>query len=116
MIFHLFDLGTVNAWQLYRRDAAACVMNKKDILSLAEFKLMISMALMRSGKACGTAKQGRPSSSSNDSPVPKKRSSVPQNTVRYDTVDHLPIIEEKRNRCKLENCSGKQFLCVRNVK
>ena len=106
LVFHMIDMVVVNAWLLYRRDAASLNMLKKDILSLAEFKLLLSFDLMMAGKVCGT-KRGRPSLSEEPRKPPKKGCHRPSIAIRKDGVGHLPRIGEKRQRCRRENCSGK---------
>ena len=113
LIFHMLEMSVINLWQLYRRDAHDAQIQRKDTFALAE---LISFALVKAGKPCVSAERGRPSSSPRDSPVSKNRKTVPQNDVRFDNIDHFPIIEEKRNRCKRENCTGKTVIVCQKCK
>ena len=105
LIFHMFDMAIVNSWLLYRRDATSLNLQKKDISSLASFKLLIAFDLMKAGKPCGTRKRGRPSPMAECRNSPKRSCSRPSNLIRRDAIGHMPRIEAKRNRCKRTNCS-----------
>ena len=106
LIYHMIDMTVVNAWLLYKRDATKLNTAKKDIYALAEFKILIAFGLMKSGKLVSSVKKGRPSSSPSVQEK-KRRCQVPDSSIRFDNIDHWPIIVEKRNRCKIEKCSGK---------
>ena len=106
LVFHMIDMAVVNAWQLYRRDASSLNLQRKDILSLAGFKLLLSFDLMKVGKVCGR-KRGRPSSTGVPRKPPKKGCHRPSVAIQKDGIGHLPRISEKRQRCKMENCKGR---------
>ena len=106
LVFHMIDMVIVNAWLLYRRDASSLNLQRKDILPLASFKLLLSFDLMRAGKTVGK-KRGRPSSTSEPVKPPKKGCHRPSVAIQKDGVGHIPKISEKRQRCKRENCCGR---------
>ena len=91
LIFHMIDMSIVNAWLLYRRSADHLQLPKKQVMSLALFKLRLAIALMKSGKSCVRSKRGRPSSTPEP---PTKRKAIgciqvlPEPSVRYDEMGH----------------------------
>ena len=109
----------VNAWLLYRRDAADLGIPVSKQNGLSDFKLKIAFSLMKAGKHINK-KRGRPSSSSVDIDYKKKRNSgnatkpIPQQDIRLDKVGHFPACSEKRATCKLPGCTGKIFMyCIK---
>ena len=109
-VFHMLDMAIVNSWKLYRRDAEDLNLPEKDILSLASFKLSVANALLQKGKA-QTGKRGRPFSDSQRT-IKKRARSGPENIIRFDQTGHFLVLEEKRNRCKNSECTGKtRYAC-----
>ena len=113
----------VNSWLLYKRDAEALRVQRKDLLGLAAFKLKVAFAVMHEGKV---PRRGRPS---NENPPVKKQCFVrpgqPEDSVRFDQVAHFPIIENERRICRVNGCEGrtnvqcnkcKVHLCLSNKK
>ena len=107
LIFQMIDMAIVNSWLLYRRDAEALKVCKKTILPLAFFKLRLAYALMKSGKCMKRSNAGRPSSLQNKLKVSHSLAPHPDNSIRYDNVGHLPIIEKDRKMCKMFSCKGR---------
>lgn len=116
VFYHTLTMAMVNAWFLYKRD---CVVDQvKNPLPLRKFQAMAATAMMKSGKAS----KGRPTAAMMMSPPVKKRkvSVAPVPDIRYDKVDHWPLIKPTRNRCRLckdgrtdMQCSKcKVFLCL----
>ena len=102
----------INSWLLYRRDAESLSLQRKDIRPLASFKLAVAHALVKKGKAA-PVERGRPSSSEvQNSKTKRSRHISPEECIRFDQFGHFPILEEKRNRCKNNQCTGKtMFIC-----
>lgn len=108
LIFHAVDLAIVNSWFEYKAEATKLKINEKDILSLLHFKLKIADDLINVGKVIPRIR-GRPSTSSpTPPPSKKKRENRPSDSVRLDTVDHLPEHDGKpeRSRCKNMICKN----------
>ena len=102
----MIDLSLLNSWNCYRRDADNLKIQRKDILRFAEFRWKVAHALIRSGKALQQAKRGHPC----QSPGVLKRkhfSTMPQNSVRLDRIDHFPSIDSIRRTCKNDGCAVK---------
>ena len=102
----MFDMAVVNLWLLYKRDANSLGTARKDTLQLASFKIQVAFALIKANKPNNGMKRGRPNSAKEDVKI-KTRSAVVLNSIRYDQVSHFPVIEDKRNRCKNGNCTGR---------
>ncbi|CAB4067739.1 unnamed protein product [Lepeophtheirus salmonis] len=97
----MIDMTVVNLWLMYRRDADNLNLPTKDTMSLTTFKLLLAFDLMKAGKV--TKKRSRPSSL--DSPhASKKRCSCLSDLLHKDGIEHLPMVESKRNRCQEGNC------------
>lgn len=92
IIFYLFGVCTTNAWTLYK-------INTGEKLGLLEFTLQLSFSLMKCGKTIPTV----PTSLSYN------RKKICED-IRYDNVDHMPIISTERQRCKEGSCGQKSFI------
>ncbi|XP_046679337.1 piggyBac transposable element-derived protein 2-like [Homalodisca vitripennis] len=103
LLYHLVDMAVVNAWILHSS------MQEENKVSQKEFRTELAVTLCSIGMK-ETPKRGRPSSSQNDPEVKKrmKASSAPRPPfpVVKDRTDHWPIWDDKRNRCKMDNCKG----------
>ncbi|KAM3625846.1 uncharacterized protein V6R79_018497 [Siganus canaliculatus] len=111
MITHAFDLAVVNSWLEYRLDAKRANIQTKDIQDLLHFKMNVAQCLVKVHKTV-EAKRGRPSLSPEPQPVLNRPLHRPVQDVRplqYDTVDHMPNYDEKKEatRCKKPHCTGK---------
>ena len=94
-IFYFFlDLAVVNAWLIYRRVMKR--INNNRPLRLVDFKEDISEGLLQAPQP----KRGRPSQSPATSKK-RQRPVTPAQSIRYDSISHLPEYSEKRLRCKL---------------
>lgn len=110
LIYHFIDMALVNAWLLYRKDCNILSLPKKSVLQLASFKLNVAVALAKTG-VLHSRKRGRPA---RDEPTTnrKRRCSLPVDDVRLDHVDHLPSVDDKRQRCRVAGCKGQtKFFC-----
>lgn len=119
VFFHFIDMICVNSWILWRRN----LKNNDLYLPLSEFK--IALAEILTATANPQRKRGRPSSSSQPVLDLKKKkypfSQIPAKEIRTDNLNHLPIVNEDRQRCKYPECKGKSqiscgkckvFLCL----
>uniref|UniRef100_A0A3B4VA40 PiggyBac transposable element-derived protein domain-containing protein n=1 Tax=Seriola dumerili TaxID=41447 RepID=A0A3B4VA40_SERDU len=114
MITHAFDMAVVNSWLEYRLDAKRANIQTKDIQDLLHFKMKVAQCLVKVHKTVA-AKRRRPSMSPEPQLVPKRPVHRPVQDVRplpevqYDTVDHMPNYDEKKEatRCKKPYCTGK---------
>lgn len=115
VFFHFLDMTCVNSWLLWRR-------NLKDtdlFLPLSEFKLALAEILTRSNNSL-QRKRGRPSTSLQPVLDLKKRkypfSQIPAQEIRTDNLNHLPIVNEERQRCKYPECKGKSQISCRKCR
>ena len=121
LIFHLFDDVIVNVWLLYRMAATRMEVPTRKQMSLCEFKLSISNALILCGKSL-VRKRGRPSSIETAYSQKKLKGhstkKIPEKAIRLDEVGHYPAIQEPWLICKLPGCKGKTSMtCLKcNVK
>ena len=95
---HTLHIAVVNAWLLYRRQYHQLHGNEKSRMVLKDFQMAIADSLLKRNKSAG-----RPSLL-NMLTVSRKRpcsSASIQLDIRYDMIDHFPIFEDRRNRCKL---------------
>lgn len=109
IFFHLIDLYCVNAWILWRRKNT----DDDDYLPLVDFKLAIAEALCSIHTTIPRKRGRRGQPIENLLEEKKKRqpaTEVPLVEVLLDGVDHLPIWEETRQRCKYPGCTGKSFI------
>lgn len=114
MIFHLLDMTLLNSWNCYRRDAKFLNLTKGKIMKFAEFKISVANDLLQAGKPCTQKKRGRPI-------TPKQKKfrrlcSMPQQSARFDKIDHLPIIDKIRRMCKNDSCKGKTNVVCKKCK
>ena len=84
---------------------------------LQEFMISVSNALILKNKAAPGAspKVGRPSISTASQHAMKKAKGhatkpILGPEIRFDGLYHFPRVAEKRNRCKIPNCSGTYVL------
>lgn len=110
MIFHAIDLGLVNSWLKYKKQALALGIPKKKIMDLLAFRESVAEHLILFRKP---PKRGRPTDE--DSPVQakKKKEARPFVEKRYDGYNHIPTVDEKKkdnSRCKLEGCKNKTHI------
>ncbi|KAG8234566.1 hypothetical protein J437_LFUL015357 [Ladona fulva] len=117
MIMHAMDMALVNSWFEYRN-----YLNQKNfpdtkIIDLLEFKMNVAECLVRCKARIGI-KRGIPS---NEVFEEKNRRTSqierrPLKEVRLDGVDHLPIVDKRKDGgcCKYGKCKGKsKFLCMK---
>lgn len=99
IFWHTIMITVVNAWLWYKRH---CVLLHQNPVKLATFISSVVSGLIE----C-RAKVGRPTLS--PPPVPKslviKSCKRPADDSRVDCLDHFPIWDTKRQRCKFFNCS-----------
>ncbi|MCL4149497.1 UNVERIFIED_CONTAM: hypothetical protein GTU68_003642 [Idotea baltica] len=115
IFFFLLDVGLVNAWLLYRRDADSLRIPKAAQHQLQSFKLLVANSLLKQHKEIAQKPVGRPSASSvGNAHIAKKRRGhnthdIPEENIRKDSVGHWPMIMQgtERPRCKMPNCNGR---------
>ena len=118
IFFHFLDMAVVNSWLLYRKDCQACAINKKEQLSLLQFKANLAACLCQQGKP-ETRKRGRPSLSTMQMDIDAKKKKpnsapLPVEEVRRDQIGHWPTFTEKRGRCRKPHCAGvPKVMCVK---
>lgn len=120
VFFHFIDMICVNSWILWRRN----LKNNDLYLPLSEFKIGIAEILTATNSI--QRKRGRPSSASLQPKLELKKkkypfSQIPAQEIRTDNLNHLPIVNDDRQRCKYPECKGKSqiscgkckvFLCL----
>lgn len=116
LFMHAIDMALVNSWNEYRNDCRAEGVPNKKVIDLLEFRMRVAEALVMSNQQ--PKKRGRPSLQDQDadSEISKRTRAErrPINEVRYDRIDHLPIVDQRKDggRCKLETCKAKsKFIC-----
>jgi hypothetical protein len=94
LFHHLAHECVINAWLLYKRD------NPENSMLLRKFIWMVATSLAHANK---------PSSQR----MKRQRLSDGLGTldVRFDTLDHFPTWNEKRNRCKLCTSNNSWIVC-----
>ena len=110
LLFHFIDLLLVQAWLMYRRDADAQGLPRKQQLPLLRFKLDVAECLACAGKSEHLVKRGRPSLDVASAHKAKKAhgpvAPIPPTAIRTDNTGHLPTFAAKKGRCKLPGCKG----------
>ena len=100
---HSVTIAVVNAWLLYRRHQQQLYGATKT-KPLRQFQLAVACSAVSAGKRV----RGRPSLGSPTANLPPKwKRKVQKKTnddIRKDGIDHLPLWEEKRQRCAM--CPG----------
>ncbi|MGH0135024.1 UNVERIFIED_CONTAM: hypothetical protein FKN15_028398 [Acipenser sinensis] len=95
----MMDFTLVQAWLLYRRDCSDCGIQKKEQLSLLEFKTEVASCLCKQIKI-NLKRKGRPSHYVEASLAEKRKRGclgpVPPTPVCQDNTDHWPIWAETR--------------------
>ena len=115
IFFHFLDMSIVPCWLLYRRDCQDFGLPKARQLRLLDFKLAISESLCKESQVV-SRRQGRPSSSSVEGAYQKKMKQghntkpVPQKLIRMNNIDHFPLYQEKRGRCRLPGCMSAPYI------
>ncbi|XP_044751630.1 piggyBac transposable element-derived protein 3-like [Coccinella septempunctata] len=101
MFTHGIDLACVNAWLQYRSKTTALGLPKKQILDLLHFRAYVGEALILLSKS-GPRKRGRPSVVTDGEPQTARSSTRPRpevrtlDDIRFDGMNHLPEVDEKR--------------------
>ena len=104
IFYHLLDICMVNAWLLFKRANPAIPMTQK------AFRLEVAQVL--TNLANKKRKSSRP-----DIPMPSPRGQNeqhPSNDLRYDGMDHLPVIDG-RSRCKNGTCTEDKIVNNRSI-
>lgn len=111
IFYHMIDLCVVNAWILYRR------VYPDTYIPLLDFKLLISEVLCEVLKP-SPRRRGRPllTESTTEALYNTKRKKngpcmeLPSEDIRLDGMDHFPIYEKNRVRCKYPSCNYKTMI------
>ena len=108
IIFHFVDVAVVSSWLKYKKDCKSIGMRKSEQLSLLQFRYSIAECLIQ----CGTNPTARVLPGR---PVRRSYEHQPQSDVRFDGIGHLPVWNEKRQRCKNADCidTFSHFVCVK---
>lgn len=129
LIVHAFDLVVANCWIQYLKNAKHLNIQKNKILDLLHFRLQLANEIINCRNLTTPKRKGRPSNTFTDrnsrcssnsedictqlSPQTNKKiktdSPIPSDAVRYDTIDHLPGVDNLKNptKCKHPKCSRK---------
>ncbi|XP_072141061.1 piggyBac transposable element-derived protein 2-like isoform X2 [Dermacentor andersoni] len=102
---HLVSFALCNSWIEYVRDCSKAELPRKSIMDLLAFQSDLAHSLITCNKA-SPKECGR---SSNKSPLPTPRKSLPPNSVRYDGFHHWPehVTTSCSQRCRREGCTSK---------
>ncbi|XP_070382867.1 piggyBac transposable element-derived protein 2-like [Dermacentor albipictus] len=102
---HLVGFALCNSWIEYVRDCSKAELPRKSIMDLLAFQSDLAHSLITCNKA-SPKECGR---SSNQSPLPTPRRSLPPNSVRYDGFHHWPehVTASCAQRCRREGCTSK---------
>lgn len=111
IFYHMINLCVVNVWLLYRR------VYPDTYIPLLDFKLLISEVLCEVLKP-SPRRRGRPLLTESATEVlynaKRKKSGpcgeLPSEEVRLDGIDHYPIYEKTRARCKYPSCNYKTMI------
>lgn len=113
LFYHLTDMCLVNTWLLYKRSKK---LSDRKAPSQVDVRLEIAECLCRSDNT--GRKRGRPSQESVEKMLGEKRKRsattchVPPKDVRCDAMNHWPIYDDARQRCKFPSCSSfSHFKC-----
>ena len=99
-------MSVINGWLLYRRHQNQKSIPEKDQLSMLELQTDIASDLRSAGKLAPASRhsRGRPSLNTTVEEPPKKRRTPtvpdPSNNTRFDKLDHIPVFQEKQQRCR----------------
>lgn len=108
LFYHMVDMVVVNSWILYSAGQGEKQKTQKD------YRTELAVTLCSIGLK-ETPKRGRPSGAvQNEDTIKRMKASAaprPPVPVVKDKIDHWPIWDDRRNRCKMENCKG-----ITNVK
>ncbi|XP_062843269.1 piggyBac transposable element-derived protein 3-like [Trichomycterus rosablanca] len=112
LFFHMMDMIMVEAWLLYRRDSIDCGVEKKEQLSLLDFKSEVAGCLCKKDTVC--SKRGRPSLSVEAGLDLKRRrgqvAPVPPAPIRLDRIDHWSVYSENM-KCDVFLCQTPDRNC-----
>ncbi|KAJ8873092.1 hypothetical protein PR048_026708 [Dryococelus australis] len=81
-------------------------------MNLADFKMEVATVLCLTGKQT-LGKRGRPNELNQQFAEKKKKgpaTHIPPSDVRLDQMQHLPELNDKRQRYKIPDCSGYSFV------
>lgn len=110
IIFHLIDLSIVNGWLLYRRDCSQFKLQKREIMSLLQFRVKMAEALLKPVVPKCSIQRGRPSlrlQSKENTPSKHPRAAPiqpPSASTRLDGFNHWPMATSK-GRCRYHGCN-----------
>jgi len=129
LIVHAFDMLIANCWIQYLKDAKYFNIQKNKILVLLYFRLQLANEIINFHKLTTPKRKSRLSNTSTDrssrcssnsedvctqlSPQTNKKirtdRPIPPDAVKYDTIDHLPSVDNLKNptKCKHPKCSQK---------
>lgn len=108
IFYHLLDLTITNSWILYRRVNIQRGIDKKNLLTLADFRVKLGETLCKFGSV--SRHVGRPSTEITKKIALKRKHHsscrLPPKEARLDKLDHWPIWSENRLQCKVPKCKG----------
>lgn len=110
--YHLLDVTITNSWILYKKVSFHRGTEKKRMMTLADFRLKLSVTLCKLNHVSRNV--GRPPTEvSRKIDLKRKHPSccpIPPKEARLDKVDHWPQWFQKRLQCKMPQCNGYTFL------
>ena len=98
IFFHTLTIALVNSWFLYRRNTKVLNPTSKT-MPMHKFQIMVAKGLVSTNKRL----RGRPSLEHMLTPIHthvQRVQSKPTLDTRRDGLDHFPISEEVRQRCR----------------
>ena len=99
--FHMVGIYKVNGWLLYRRHFNRQGVLKKSKMLLLELNASIVNSLRLAEKICSSGRAKKRSLSPTSIVGRKAAVLKPMPDIRYDSLDHFPEFNGKRNRCCL---------------
>jgi len=112
-VFHLLlDVTIVNSWFLHKRIQKQ--KGNNSVLPLVKFREELALSLCKIGTF--TPKRGRPTNDVQEGITKKTKMGTkigqhaPPKYVRTDRIDHWPVENSKRTRCKQPGCKGFTFI------
>ncbi|KAJ2938067.1 hypothetical protein O0L34_g19390 [Tuta absoluta] len=105
LIFHLFDFGAAAAWIEYKLDQEKLGTRKRDILDYLGFREAIADYLLEY-EAEGGEDAADDGTVSVSRPSKRARTEHPSDFIRTRKLDHLPVVLDTQNRCRMPGCKS----------
>lgn len=120
MFAHALDVACVNSWLEYRAACKKVSIPARKQLDLMHFRIQLAEGLIKCNRTVAKRNTRSSYEVGSESPVPNKKSKIetrPLDIVKFDTVDHIPDHDGKKEptRCKNPGCtSGRShYFCLK---